>query len=122
MWLILQQPQGDDFVIGTGESHTVREFLDEAFGYAGMKWQDYVQIDPRYFRPTEVDFLQADASKAKKTLGWEPKVKFHELVRIMVDADLQLAGLTPIGEGRKIVGEKFGDWHRWDAQVISMGK
>lgn len=122
MWMMMQQPEPEDFIIGTGESHSVREFLDEAFGYAGLKWQDHVQIDPRYFRPTEVDFLQADAGKAKKELGWEPRVKFHELVRIMVDADLQLAGLEPLGEGKRIIEEKFGNWHRWDAQVVSMGK
>jgi GDPmannose 4,6-dehydratase len=89
MWLMLQQEVPDDYVIATGESHSVEDFLEEAFGYAGLDWKDYVDIDPRYFRPTEVEFLQGDASKAKKKLNWEPKIKFKELVRIMVDADLK---------------------------------
>jgi GDPmannose 4,6-dehydratase len=122
MWLMMQQDKADDFVIGTGESHSVREFLDEAFGYVGLKWKDYVNIDERYFRPTEVDMLLSDPSKAIRQLDWKPKVKFHELVRIMVDADLELMDLDCPGEGRKIVEERFGDWHRWDQQVISMGK
>jgi GDPmannose 4,6-dehydratase len=87
-----------------------------------MDWHDYVRIDPRYYRPTEVDYLEADTSKAKKDLGWEPKVKFHELVRIMVDADLELFGLESPGEGRKIIEEKFSGWHCWDDQVVSMGR
>ncbi len=120
MWKMLQLDKADDFVVGTGESHSVREFLDEAFGYAGMDWQQYVKIDPRYFRPTEVDYLLADPSRSQKLLDWKPKVKFHELVRIMVDADLELAGLKSIGEGRKILEERFTGWHRWDRQVISM--
>jgi len=120
MHLMLQQDEPDDYVLGTGESHTVREFLDEAFGYADMDWQEYVRIDPRYYRPTEVDYLMADCSKAKEKLGWEPKIKFYELVRIMVDADLELLGLETPGEGQKIIEEKFDGWHRWDTQVISM--
>ncbi len=122
MHLILQQEEPNDYVIGTGESHSIREFLDEAFGYVGMNWHDYVQIDPRYFRPTEVDYLMADPSKAKKLLGWSPRIKFHELVRIMVDADLELMGLEKPGEGKKIIEEKFGGWHRWESQVVSMDK
>jgi GDPmannose 4,6-dehydratase len=120
MWMMLNRDQAEDFVIGTGEAHTIREFLDEAFGYLNMDWNQYVEIDPRYFRPTEVDYLLSDPSKAKQTLGWEPKVCFHELVKIMVDADLQLLGLDCPGEGEQIVEERFGDWHRWDKQVISM--
>ena len=89
MWLMLQQEEPDDYVIATGESHSVEEFLEEAFGYVGSDWRGYVEIDPRYFRPTDVDFLQGDASKAKRKLGWEPKVRFKELVRIMVDADIK---------------------------------
>ncbi len=119
MWKILQQEKPNDYVIGTGEAHTVREFLDESFGYAGLDWHDYVQIDPRYFRPTEVDYLMADGSRSAKILDWEPRVKFHELVRIMVDADLELAGITPPGEGMKIL-DRFGGWHRWEHQVVSM--
>src|ERR1051326_3606248 len=90
MWMMLQQPSPDDFVIATGESHTIREFLDLAFGRVGLDWQQYVEIDPRYFRPSEVDHLRGDASKAKKVLGWEPTVRFPELVALMVDADIQL--------------------------------
>src|SRR4030042_2932284 len=80
MWLMLQQEEPDDYVIATGESHSVEEFLEEAFGYAGLDWKDHVEIDPRYFRPTDVDFLQGDASKANRKLHWEPRVKFKELV------------------------------------------
>lgn len=89
MWLMLQQDRPEDFVIATGESHTVREFLDEVSAYLGFDWGPYVEIDPKYFRPTEVDYLLGDASKAKRILGWEPKVKFKELVRIMVKAEMQ---------------------------------
>ena len=110
----------DDYVIGTGESHSIREFLDESFGYADMDWHKYVEIDPRYYRPTEVDFLMADPTRSKQRLDWEPKVKFHELVRIMVDADLELARLECPGEGKKVVDEKFSGWHRWEDQVVSM--
>jgi GDPmannose 4,6-dehydratase len=88
MWLMLQQDEPDDYVIATGEAHSVREFLDEAFGYLDLDWKDYVEIDPRYYRPAEVDLLIGDASKARKKLGWEPKVTFKQLVRMMVDADL----------------------------------
>jgi GDPmannose 4,6-dehydratase len=122
MWAILNHDRADDFVIGTGESHSIREFLDEAFGYVNLDWHDYVQIDPIYFRPTEVDYLLADASKARRELNWEPKVKFHELVRIMVDADLELLGLTSPGEGKGILQKHFTSWHRWEQQVVSMEK
>ena len=106
MWRILQHDRGDDFVVGTGESHSVKEFLEEAFAYAGLDWKEHVKIDPKYFRPTEVESLIADASKAKKILGWEPKISFRELVRIMVDADVEEAGIAPPGEGRKILAAK----------------
>ena len=88
MWLMLQQDEPDDYVIATGETHSVREFLDEAFGGLGLDWKQFVEIDPRYFRPAEVDLLIGDASKARRKLGWEPKITFKELVRTMVDADL----------------------------------
>jgi GDPmannose 4,6-dehydratase len=88
MWLMLQQDEPDDYVIATGETHTVREFLDEAFGHLNLDWKQYVEIDPRYFRPAEVDLLIGDASKARRKLGWEPKTTFKELARMMVDADL----------------------------------
>ena len=138
-WRMLQQDKPEDFVIGTGESHTVREFVELAFSYAGVEieWKGngtgekgivrslsgtasqnckvgaaLIEIDPRYFRPTEVDFLLADASKAKKLLGWEPRVVFKELVKIMVDADMELAGLIPPGEGEKVLRDKDILWTR----------
>ena len=133
MRLILQQDEPDDYVIGTGESHSVKEFVELAFSYAGIEiaWQAsglgekgivkevesgvlnikpgdvVVEIDPRYFRPTEVGYLLADTSKAKKRLDWEPKVKFEDLVKIMIDADVESAGLTPKGDGKKIL-QKHG--------------
>ena len=91
MWLMLQQDEPDDFVVATGESHSVREFLEEAFGCAGLDWKEHVEIDSRYFRPSEVDHLQGDSSKARAKLGWAPKVSFTELVRMMVERDLDLA-------------------------------
>ena len=120
MWRMMQLEAPDDYVIGTGETHSVRQLLEEAFGYAGLDWQAYVEVDPRYFRPTEVDHLRADASKAAKELGWDPRVSFGELVRIMVDADFQAIGLEPIGEGLKILDAKFGDWHRWENGVTAV--
>jgi GDPmannose 4,6-dehydratase len=120
MWLILQQDHPDDYVIGTGESHSVQEFLEEAFAYVDLDWQKYVEIDQRYFRPTEVDFLLADTSKARKELDWEPKVVFRELVRIMVDADMEAFGVEHPGEGKKIMNEKFTGWHQWDNSVKAL--
>jgi GDPmannose 4,6-dehydratase len=89
MWLMLQHDQPDDYVVATGETHSVREFCQEAFGYVGLDWEKYVVVDPRFYRPAEVDLLVGDASKAGRILGWEPSVTFKELVRIMVDADLE---------------------------------
>jgi GDPmannose 4,6-dehydratase len=91
MWRMLQHSEPDDFVLATGETHSVQEFVELAFGHAGLDWKKHVKIDPRYFRPTEVDVLLGDASKAKRVLGWEPTVRFAEIVRRMVDADLELA-------------------------------
>lgn len=133
MWLMLQQPQPQDFVIGTGQSHTVREFVQRAFSYAGLDiswsgtaenergvvqsasdvWRDVVavgeeiiEIDPRYFRPAEVEHLHADISKSINDLGWKPRVTFDELVEIMVDYDLKMLGLPPIGHGIRACREK----------------
>lgn len=103
MWLMLQQEEPDDYVVGTGEAHSVREFVEEAFSYVGLDWNKFVKIDARYFRPTEVELLVADYTKAKNKLGWSPKVTFKELVRIMVDADLEAASLKIPGEGRTIL-------------------
>jgi GDPmannose 4,6-dehydratase len=107
MWKILQNSNPEDFVIGTGEAHSVREFLDEAFTYAGLDYEKYVETDPRYYRPTEVESLVADPRKAKAMIGWEPKVRFAELVKIMVDADLRKIGLEPIGDGDAILNKEF---------------
>ena len=90
MWLMLQQDKPDDFVIATGETHSVKDFLTEAFTYAELDWKKYVEVDPRYFRPTEVETLIGDAAKARRKLKWKPRVGFKELVRMMVDADMQL--------------------------------
>ncbi len=138
-WLMLQQDKPEDFVIGTGESHTVREFVESAFSYAGveLEWKGkgtaekgivrslssslpssstlkpgsvLIEIDPRYFRPTEVDFLLADASHAKKKLGWVPKITFKELVKIMVDADLEIINHACPGESKKILHDKGIHW------------
>lgn len=87
MWLMLQQDRPDDFVIGTGEAHSVRDFCTAAFSHVGLDWEKYVRVDPKYYRPAEVDYLLADATKAKNQLGWEPKVSFEGLVTMMVDAD-----------------------------------
>ncbi len=92
MWRMLQQPEPDDYVIATGEAHSVREFLDEAFSHVGLEWQKYVVVDPKYFRPAEVDLLLGDPTKARKALGWTPKVDFKSLVRLMVDADMSGQG------------------------------
>jgi len=144
MRLILQQDKPEDYVIGTGESHSVKEFVELAFSYAGIEiaWQEsslgekgivkevenevsnikpgdvVVEIDPRYLRPTDVGYLLADASKAKKRLDWEPKVKFEDLVKIMVDADMEFVGLTPKGDGKKIVQE-YGIY--WTDNRLSKG-
>ena len=91
MWLMLQQDKADDYVIATGETHSVREFLDEVFGLLELDWQEYVEIDPRYYRPAEVDLLLGDASKAKKVLKWEPKINFSGVAKMMVEADMKLA-------------------------------
>lgn len=139
-WLILQQDKPEDFVIGTGTTHSVREFVEQAFEYVGIdiEWSGHgvnekglvrsisprvhslnpnitngdilIEIDPHYFRPTEVESLLADASKAKKKLGWEPKVSFYELVKIMIDADMQGVGLDPPGAGMKVLLDKQIDW------------
>jgi len=116
MHLILQQDKADDYVIGTGETHTVREFLEQAFLYSGLgDWKQYVEIDPKYFRPAEVDVLIADASKAKEKIGWEPKIRFNDLVKIMIDADFRKLNLPVPGEGDKIILERFSNkWWKND--------
>ena len=110
MWLMLQQDVPKDYVIGTGETHSVKEFLEEAFSYAKLDWEEYVEIDPRYFRPTEVELLLADSSKARKELGWRPRITFKELVKIMVDSDMELIGLDSPGKGKRILKQKGISW------------
>jgi GDPmannose 4,6-dehydratase len=115
MWRMLQSDPPDDYVLGTGEAHSVKEFLEKAFAYAGLDIEKHVKIDPKYFRPTEVESLIADAAKAKKALGWDPKIRFDDLVKIMVDADMRAIGLEPIGEGDRILEKKFPKrWWRAD--------
>lgn len=139
-WLMLQQDRPEDYIIGTGESHTVREFLELAFNYVGIEieWKGkgihqkgiiksldcrhqyptfdkkegevLIEVDPKYFRPTEVDFLLADARKARVKLGWKPKIVFKELVKIMIDSDTELIGLKPKGEGKSIIRKKGITW------------
>lgn len=95
MWLMLQQDQPDDYVVATNETHSIREFLDLAFGHVNLDWHDYVEFDPRYLRPAEVDLLIGDSTKARQMLGWEPSVTFEQLVQIMVEADLAAVGINP---------------------------
>ena len=106
MWLMLQQDKPDDYVIATNETHEIREFLDIAFGYVNLNWQDYVKFDERYLRPAEVDLLIGDPAKAKKQLGWEPSVTFEELVKLMVDADLSALGIVP-SNGKAVEDRAF---------------
>jgi len=113
MWLMMQTDKPDDYVIATGETHSIREFLDEAFGHLDLDWNKHVEIDPRYFRPTEVDLLLGDATKAREALGWEPKVGFKELVRLMVDSDLELARHELAA--RKARGDEASGKVRWGA-------
>jgi len=94
MWLMLQQDSADDFVIGTGETHTVREFVEIAFNHVGLDHQKYVVVDPKFYRPAEVDLLLGNPTKAIKTLGWKPDVSFNQLVTMMVDADMKLHAQT----------------------------
>jgi GDPmannose 4,6-dehydratase len=100
MWLMLQQDQPDDYVVSTGETHSVREFLEETFGYAGLDWRKYVVIDEKYFRPAEVDLLIGDCTKAQQKLGWKPKTTFKDLAHLMVDADIQMVSDHLAGKGR----------------------
>jgi GDPmannose 4,6-dehydratase len=106
MWLMLQQGHADDYVIGTGETHSVEEFVAIAFGHVGLDWRDHVVVDPLFYRPAEVDLLLADPSKARRQLGWEPEVSFPELVRMMVDADLAALGRQEGVAGRTAVRGK----------------
>jgi len=115
MWRMLQNEEPEDFVIGTGEVHSVKEFVQEAFSYVGLDWEKYIKVDSRLFRPTDVDRLVADPTKAKEKLGWSPRITFKNLVKIMIDADMRAVGLEPIGEGDRILEERFPNrWWRVD--------
>jgi GDPmannose 4,6-dehydratase len=145
MWLMLQQDEPGDYVIGTGKSHSVREFLEKAFSYANIEieWQGegvnergiislliststlkvgdtLVKIDPKYFRPTDVDYLQADITKARQRLGWEPRITFDDLIKIMVDYDMRLIGLNPIGKGIKVCEQKWFAYTNHDFSLSSI--
>ena len=102
MWLMLQQDKPDDYVIATNETHSVREFLEAAFRHGGLDWQKHVQIDPRYYRPAEVDLLIGDYCKARQRLGWQPRTRFADLVKLMVDADVELLRRHRQGEIRVV--------------------
>lgn len=117
IWKMLQQDTAEDVVIGTGEAHSVREFVEEAFSYAGLDWRKHVKMSERYMRPLEVDCLIADTRKAREKIGWEARIGFRELVAIMVDADLEAAGLAPLGRGREILEKKFSHWNHWRNSV-----
>lgn len=120
IWKMLQQDSPDDYVLGTGEAHSVREFVEEAFTYAGLDWHKHVKMSERYLRPIEVDVLIADCRKARAKLGWNPQIGFRDLVAIMVDADLEAAGLPSPGRGKAILEEKMGHWHKWQSSVTRM--
>lgn len=110
MWKMLQQDKPVDYIIGTGKTHSVKDFLKEAFSYLNLNWNDYVEIDTRYYRPLEVEHLLANPSKARKELGWNPKISFKDLIKIMVDYDLELIGLDSPGQGKKILNDKGINW------------
>jgi len=122
IWKMVQQDAADDYVIGTGEAHSVQEFMEEAFRYAGLDWRTHVKIAERYFRPLEVDALVADCSKARTKLGWEPRISFRDLVAIMVDADVEAAGLPSRGCGKTILEQKIGPWNRWQNSVTNVAQ
>ncbi|MDX6575569.1 MAG: GDPmannose 4,6-dehydratase [Blastocatellia bacterium] len=111
MWMIMNAEEPDDYVVATGETHSVREFIEQTFGYLDLEWEKYVEIDPRYFRPAEVDLLLGDASKVREKLGWEPKVTFDDLVKLMTDHDLQLAKQE--AEARELKHSSAGNKARW---------
>jgi GDPmannose 4,6-dehydratase len=118
IWGMLQRDTPDDIVIGTGEAHSVREFLEEAFTYAGLDWRKYVKSSDRHLRPLEVDCLIADTRKAREKLGWRTRIGFAELVAIMVDADMEAAGLVAPGRGKAILEKKFNRWNHWQNSVV----
>lgn len=121
MWLMLQQDQPDDYVVATNETHSIREFLDVAFGYVNLDWQQFVEFDPRYLRPAEVDLLIGDGTRAKEKLGWKPSVTFEELVKIMVDADMRAIGLEPPGEGEALMHREAATIRHDSGVTVDLG-
>ncbi len=119
MWLMLQHTEPGDFVVATGEAYSVRDFLQEAFSHAGLDWEKHVEIDPKYFRPTEVDFLQGDSSKARKALNWQPKTSFQQLVQMMVASDIRLAEEERLVYDRKYVTGSDSSSTPWKQRVAS---
>ena len=117
IWKMLQCDTAEDIVIGTGEAHSVREFLEEAFGYAGLDWRKYVRSSERHMRPLEVNCLIAETRKAQEKMGWEARIGFAELEAIMVDADMEAAGLVASGQGKAILEKKFSRWNHWQNSV-----
>ena len=109
MWKMLQQAGAGDYVLATGETHSVREFVELAFAHAGLDWQRHVEIDPQYYRPTEIDCLLGDATKARRVLGWEPRTKFADLVRVMVEADMQLLEDSLSGQAERRMSARAGE-------------
>jgi GDPmannose 4,6-dehydratase len=122
IWKIVQQDAADDYVIGTGEAHSVQDFMEEALAYAGLDWRRHIKISDRYFRLLEVDVLIADTTKARTKLGWESRVGFYDLIAIMVDADIEALGLKSRGRGKTILEEKLGAWNRWHNSVTRVAQ
>ena len=114
MWQMLQLDHPDDFVLGTGNSYTVKECVAFAFDYVNLDWEKHVEIDPKYFRPTEVTSLEANSEKAKKDLHWNPKVSFENIIKIMIDSDMQELGLTPVGEGKDFIDKNCNVWYPYN--------
>ena len=111
--LIVNHKKPDDFVLGTGESHSVQEFIECAFNYVGLNWEDHIKLDPQYIRPSEVDHLLSDPEKARKDLKWSTRIKFTDLVKIMVDYDMKMEGLNPISEGIDLLERRNYSWIRY---------
>jgi len=122
MWMMLQSDEPQDFVIGTGKNNSVKDFVRIAFEYAGLDYKKFVRLDDRYLRPLEVDELKADPSKATNILGWKPEVYIHDLISIMVDADMESIGIAPIGKGKKIIESSHMDWHKWGGAGEALSK
>ena len=122
MWMMMQIDEPQDFVIGTGENNSVKDFVKTAFEYAGLEYKKFVKVDERYLRPIEVEELKADPSKVERILGWRPKIYLDDLISIMVDADMESIGIDSIGKGKKIIESNFLDWHKWNGSGQALSK